>query len=78
MTAVSIAFVCDQEEINEEAEHDTAISMIRCSYCDKFAIGGFICTCGHSDVDAPDQLWGHQDGACLAAEVAAGPSKEEQ
>lgn len=68
---MSLAFVCAmEEEQGLERSHETAVAMVRCSRCDKQAVGGYWCLeegCEHHDVDSPDKLWGHGEGKCEQA-----------
>ena len=64
-------FVCAKEDEDGFGSHDTIGVMRRCTRCRKHAVAGYSCdTCGHEDVDSPDQLTGHGEGKCEIAEVA--------
>lgn len=68
---MNLAFVCKVGDDNDEptSEHPTSIAMVKCSHCGNYAVGGYICDCGHDDVDPPDQLTRHGLGECV--EVAS-------
>lgn len=70
---MNLAFVCTVGDADDE-QHTTTIAMVRCSRCGKYGVGGYACdTCGHADVDEPDELAGHGPGKCsIAADTAAG------
>jgi hypothetical protein len=64
MAGLSLAFVCAKADEDDE-RHTTSTAMVRCPRCQRFAVAGYWCdTCGHTDVDEPDELTGHGPGQC--------------
>jgi hypothetical protein len=74
--AVSLMFACAMEnEQGPERTHQTVFVMKRCPRCRKHAVAGYQCDeegCGHEDVDAEDQMWGHGEGKCDPAATEDG------
>lgn len=63
----NFAFVCEKqpEDAWPEDHHTTSTAMVRCPRCRRHAVGGYWCdTCGHTDVNEPDQVAGHGSGRC--------------
>lgn len=72
---VAIAFVCAMQDEWSDDQHETSFRMVRCMFCDEFAVAGYDClTCGHEDVDPADRMWGHGPGKCVPGGVAGGAS----
>lgn len=64
-------FVCGKQDDDEtDQQHQTSFAMVRCTRCGKHAVAGYLCDCGHEDVDPTDQLTGHGEGHCEPKETA--------
>lgn len=65
---MGLMFACAMEdEQGPERTHQTSFVMKECARCGEYAIAGYWCEeegCGHQDVDAQDQIWGHGEGKC--------------
>lgn len=61
-----LAFLCAQDPADAGSEqHETVILMARCDHCHRYAIAGYRCLCGNSDVDPKNRLVGHGSGECV-------------
>jgi hypothetical protein len=59
-------FMCAYDDDN--GSHETTTAIVRCGRCNAQVSAGYWCeTCGHADLDDPEELPGHgPDGGCVS------------